>query len=335
MVTLHANQFRDHWFVVARSSEVRGSTPLAATVFGKPFALARDPQLGVIAFEDRCPHRGVPLSLGKLGRDGLICRYHGWTFGADGRCRLSPSCDIAGKVDIRVPVFPLNERDGLIWISASNLNPMPLRSMALDANQRRFVTRLHWRAPILDAQENFLDALHTAFIHPGLVRNDSRRSEVQVMLHKSPDGFTVDYVGQLRQSGLLFRLFESPRTLERAHFSGLGMAQIEYHYKNGCKIWISLYFTPETEASTHVFATLHVAGRWAPAWLVRTLVWPLLKRVGRQDQSILEAQERTRARFPERRYVVTDSDIARPYLEAAWNGRASEMPERHEISLSL
>jgi hypothetical protein len=69
--------------------------------------------------------------------------------------------------------------------------------------------------------------------------------------------------------------------------------------------------------------------------LVRVLVWPLLKRVGHQDQFILEEQERSRVRFPQRRYVVTDFDIARPYLEAAWNGRELEMPERCEISLML
>ena len=335
MVDLFAEKFRDHWFVLARSSEVRGTVPLSATAFGKPFALVRDPKLGVIAFEDRCPHRGVPLSLGRLGPDGLVCRYHGWTFSADGRCRHAPGCDPGDKIKVRVPVFPIQEKDGLIWISAEKSNPMPLRAMELVPNQRRFVTRLNWRAPILDAQENFLDALHTAFIHPGIVRNDSQRIEVKVILQKTPDGFTVDYLGQARQSGLLFRLFESPRVLERAHFSGLSMAQIEYHYKNGWKIWISLYFTPETATSTHVFATLHVAGRWAPAWLVRMLVWPLLKRVGRQDQFILEEQERTRTRFPERRYVVTNSDIARPYLEAAWNDRDAETPERREISLTL
>jgi hypothetical protein len=76
VVELLANQFRDHWFVVARSSEVNGSAPLSVTGFGKPFALVRDPRSGVIAFEDRCPHRGVPLSLGKLGSEGLVCGYH-------------------------------------------------------------------------------------------------------------------------------------------------------------------------------------------------------------------------------------------------------------------
>jgi phenylpropionate dioxygenase-like ring-hydroxylating dioxygenase large terminal subunit len=133
---------------------------------------------------------------------------------------------------------------------------MPLWAMALVPNQRRFITRMNWRAPILDGHENFLDPLHTPLIHTGIVRNGAQRVQVKVVLKKSAEGFTVEYFGQPRQSGLLFRLFESPRTLERAYFSGLSMAQIEYHYKNGWNIWISLYFTRETATSTHVLATL-------------------------------------------------------------------------------
>jgi phenylpropionate dioxygenase-like ring-hydroxylating dioxygenase large terminal subunit len=212
---------------------------------------------------------------------------------------------------------------------------MPLRAMGLDPARQRFLGQLKWRAPILEAQENFLDALHTPLIHPGMVRHDSQRTAVKIVLQITADGFVIDYSGQPRQTGWLFKLFESARESERAYFSGMSMAQIEYRYKSGWAAWISLYFTPETPASTHVFATLHVEGRWAPAPLVRMLVWPLLQRVGRQDQFILEQQEKNRASFPERRPVVTDMDIARPYLEAAWNGHDVALPDRREFTLML
>jgi phenylpropionate dioxygenase-like ring-hydroxylating dioxygenase large terminal subunit len=335
MVGIFAEHFSNHWFVVARSDEV-SATPIAVVAFGRPFTLVRDSALGVLAFEDRCPHRGAPLSLGKLGSRGLTCAYHGWTFGRDGRCLSRPGTGAtASNADIRVPVFPARERDGLIWISAKDSNPLPPRALELDPAKRRFLAQLSWRAPILEAQENFLDALHTPFIHPGLVRNSRQRAAVRVILQKTADGFMVDYSGQPRQTGWLFKLFESPRASERAYLSGLGMAQIEYRYQSGWAIWISLYFTPETPSSTHVFATLHMAGRWAPSWLIRLLVWPLLKRVGLQDQFILEQQELTRRLFPERHHVVTELDIARPYLEAAWNGREAEMPDRRECTMML
>jgi phenylpropionate dioxygenase-like ring-hydroxylating dioxygenase large terminal subunit len=333
MVGIFPEQFRDHWFVIARSTQV-GTTPTSVTAFCRPFALVRDPKLGVLAFEDRCPHRGVPLSLGRLGAQGLTCRYHGWTFGADGRCR-SQAGATRPAADIRVPVFPVREQDGLIWISARDSNPLPSRALGLKGSKQRLLAQFTWRAPILEVQENFLDALHTPLIHTGLVRANSQRAAVKVVLQKTDDGFVVDYSGQPRQTGWLYRLFESPRANERAYFSSLSMAQIEYRYQSGWAIWISLYFTPETANTTHVFATLHVAGRWAPAWLMRLLVLPLLKRVGRQDQFILEQQELRRGQFPERRYVVTELDIARPYLAAAWSGLETELPDRCECTMML
>jgi phenylpropionate dioxygenase-like ring-hydroxylating dioxygenase large terminal subunit len=335
MVDIFAEHFRDRWFVVARSGEV-GAVPIAAVAFGRPFALVRDPALGVLAFEDRCPHRGAPLSKGRLGPAGLTCLYHGWTFGADGRCRILPGASGSPPVsNIRVPVFAVRERDGLIWISAKDSNPLPQRALELDPVNRRFLAQFKWAAPILEAQENFLDAQHTPFIHPGIVRNASKRAPVKAVLQRTSDGFVVDYSGQPQQTGWLFKLFESPRSSERAYFSGLSMAQIEYRYQSGWAVWLSVYFTPETAASTHVFATLHVAGRWAPSWLIRLLVWPLLKRVGRQDQFIVEQQELTRRHFPQRQHVVTELDIARPYLEAAWNGREAELPDRRECTMML
>jgi phenylpropionate dioxygenase-like ring-hydroxylating dioxygenase large terminal subunit len=335
MVDIFAEHFRERWFVVARSAAV-GAIPIPVVAFGRPFALVRDPARGVLAFEDRCPHRGAPLSVGRFGPAGLTCRYHGWTFGADGRCRSLPGAAASLSVsNFRVSVFPVQERDGLIWISAKDSNPLPQRALELDPASRRFVQQFKWRAPILEAQENFLDAQHTPTIHPKIVRNDSKRAPVRVVLQRTGDGFVVDYSGQPQQTGWLFRLFESPRTSERAYFSGLSMAQIEYRYQSGWAAWISLYFTPETATSTHVFATLHVAGRWAPSWLIRLLVWPFLKRVGRQDQYIVEQQELTRCQFPQRHHVVTELDIARPYLEAAWNGRDTDLPDRRECTMML
>lgn len=34
-------------------------------------------------FEDRCPHLGLPLSMGQVEGDRLRCRYHGWAFSTD------------------------------------------------------------------------------------------------------------------------------------------------------------------------------------------------------------------------------------------------------------
>ncbi len=52
----------------------------------------RDSVGTVRALANRCPHRRLPLSMGRVIPDGLQCGYHGWTFdGATGRCTLIPN----------------------------------------------------------------------------------------------------------------------------------------------------------------------------------------------------------------------------------------------------
>ena len=42
------------------------------------------------AMSDLCVHRGTALSLGWVQGDELVCAYHGWRYGADGRCVAIP-----------------------------------------------------------------------------------------------------------------------------------------------------------------------------------------------------------------------------------------------------
>ena len=41
---------------------------------------------GVVAMNNRCPHRSAKLHLGWNRGDSIQCAYHGWTYGADGQC---------------------------------------------------------------------------------------------------------------------------------------------------------------------------------------------------------------------------------------------------------
>ncbi|HYT39313.1 MAG TPA: Rieske 2Fe-2S domain-containing protein, partial [Acidimicrobiia bacterium] len=85
-----AVELPDEWYVACLSSELGRRRPLVRTVSGMPLCLFRDGGGWAAAVVDRCPHRNVPLSLGRL-RDGLLeCRYHGWRFDRSGACRTIP-----------------------------------------------------------------------------------------------------------------------------------------------------------------------------------------------------------------------------------------------------
>jgi phenylpropionate dioxygenase-like ring-hydroxylating dioxygenase large terminal subunit len=325
---------RGNWFALALSRNV-GSRPARVLFFGAPLAVARNAEGTALVLEDRCPHRGVPLSRGRMGPEGIVCPFHGWTFDAQGRCvRMPGAADGCPVADVRVPALATMERDGIVWASQSADAPLPERVLAMDPGCRRFLWQSTWRGPIVEVLENFLDPLHTHSIHPGLVRAGTRRP-VEAVLRRQGDGFRVDYTGNEEQSGFLFRLFESRRLLERAWLSGPGVAQLEYRYASGWSACISIHCSPETAATTHVFATLHVTGRWAPAWLVRLLVWPFLRKVAAQDQAMLEEQSRGLAEFPGRRPCISALDLARPYIEAAWDASPRPLPDERRVLMHL
>ncbi|HXV94126.1 MAG TPA: Rieske 2Fe-2S domain-containing protein [Pseudonocardia sp.] len=110
--------FRGYWYPVTWSSKVTG-TPTAFTLCDERIVLVRDGGTAY-ALHDRCPHRGVPLSMGDQQFAGtLSCAYHGWTFDLEsGRLAAvitdGPDSPICGKV--RVRTYPVEERLRLVWV---------------------------------------------------------------------------------------------------------------------------------------------------------------------------------------------------------------------------
>src|SRR5512132_1863284 len=98
--------FRDYWYPVTWSRKV-GARPIAVTVLGERIMLIRD-KGRVRALNDRCPHRGVPLSHPMSSREfpgssTWSCCYHGWTFDLETGVLVAaitdgPDSPICGKV---------------------------------------------------------------------------------------------------------------------------------------------------------------------------------------------------------------------------------------------
>lgn len=337
MTTWHPSHYA-RWFPALCAAQLRRS-PVAVTVLDRPVALVRGADGQLFALEDRCPHRHAPLSAGTATDSGIACPYHGWRFDSQGRlCEIPgmpPECALP---QVRVRSIAVREHDGLIWLRLDGRDEGDLPRMLAENSpgSRRFLWQTSWQANVVDAIENFLDPLHTHWIHPGLVRSGAARQAMTARMQSSEIGFVVSYLDQPQQSGLLYRLFESPRESERAIFNAPGSAQIEYRYVNGGIVRITLHFTPESVARTAVFATLHVENRWAPAWLVRRLVWPFLKRVNDQDARMLAMQSDNLRRFPGVRGASTQLDLVRPWIESFWaTGEAPDDRSVREVRIFL
>jgi phenylpropionate dioxygenase-like ring-hydroxylating dioxygenase large terminal subunit len=325
------------WFVVARADRIR-KNPYAATLLGRPIMLARLDGEHLAGFEDRCPHRQAPLSAGRVVQGTLQCPYHGWRFGPAGALVEIPGMPEGGCIPgIRARTIDVIEHGGLVWarLEDHDDNDIPGVARNLTAANRRFLWQATWHAGAVDILENVLDPMHTHFVHRGLVRRPTARRDIVVRCSSTTDGFSVDYAGNAQQSGLIYRLFESPREFERAHFSAPGSVQLDYGYRDGSRVRISLHVSPESDIRSQVFGTLHIDGRRAPAWAVRLFVWPFIRRVARQDARILAMQTANARRFPERRDAITPCDIVRRRLLAVWDddprGMTETIPDRETV----
>jgi nitrite reductase/ring-hydroxylating ferredoxin subunit len=114
----------DYWFVMERSAAVE-SKPVGLHMLDRSIVLVRAADGSILALEDRCPHQGVPLSHGRLGPHGLMCRYHGWSFNAAGRCTSMPGMSSDFIDEVRVQSYQAQEKQGLIWIARNPNALMP------------------------------------------------------------------------------------------------------------------------------------------------------------------------------------------------------------------
>ena len=63
---------RNCWYVAAWDNEV-GRAPFARTILNEPVVLFRTESGAAVALEDRCCHRHLPLSMGRVIGDQLQC----------------------------------------------------------------------------------------------------------------------------------------------------------------------------------------------------------------------------------------------------------------------
>jgi phenylpropionate dioxygenase-like ring-hydroxylating dioxygenase large terminal subunit len=111
---------RDLWYMPALSSSLKPGQMRREMLLSEPVLLGRMRDGAAFAMRDICPHRGVPLSAGKILPENTVqCPYHGWRFRQDGVCSAIPSLVEGQDLDpekIRVRNYPLREQDGLIWV---------------------------------------------------------------------------------------------------------------------------------------------------------------------------------------------------------------------------
>jgi len=157
------------WYVAAWDHELLDGRKLARTILEKPLVLFRGESGKYVALDDRCCHRGAPLSMGRIEGDCLRCMYHGMKYDPSGACIEVPGQDRIPKT-YRVRSYPVEERGHLLWIWMGDpaladpdliVDYPPLT----DPDWRGLPAYLHYDANWLLIVDNLSDLGHLAFVH--------------------------------------------------------------------------------------------------------------------------------------------------------------------------
>jgi nitrite reductase/ring-hydroxylating ferredoxin subunit len=137
------------WWPVAHGVDLQDK-PVAVRIANTSLALYRDASGTAQAVLDRCPHRRMPLSLGRITRDGLIqCGYHGWSFNGAGQCEVIPNFRPGERPSGRIVVYvyAVSERGGLVLVHSRGLVDDPLPKALSELGETRVAGRLEVRSP--------------------------------------------------------------------------------------------------------------------------------------------------------------------------------------------
>jgi phenylpropionate dioxygenase-like ring-hydroxylating dioxygenase large terminal subunit len=160
---------KNAWYVAAWDHELREG-PLPATILGENIVLFRRKDGQAAALANQCPHRRLPLSMGRVQDGELECGYHGLTFNHAGDCTRAPCADQLPE-RARVRAYPIEERYGLLWIwmgapeAADPASIFPVEhwgDLAWGCNRGG---SMEVGCNYLHITDNLLDPSHVAWVH--------------------------------------------------------------------------------------------------------------------------------------------------------------------------
>ena len=203
---VHQPRLRHAWHAVLRTVDVTGVRPVAVRVCGEDLVAWRTADGAVAVAPDRCPHREAPLSLGAMVGGRLECAYHGWSFGAGGRCELVPASgpDAAIPPRAHLACVRSQERYGLVWVCLDEPDgDLPSVPEDADPTFRRIVQSVdRWSAAATRMVDNFNDVAHFPWVHAGTFGSAAERRVAPVALEQMGDWYGWRYEVTAANDGL-------------------------------------------------------------------------------------------------------------------------------------
>jgi vanillate O-demethylase monooxygenase subunit len=263
------------WYVACLSTDLNSTDMLARLLLNRHVLMYRTEAGAPVAMQDRCPHRFVPLHLGKREGDEVVCPYHGLKFNGQGTCTYNPHGNNAIPKAAQVKTYPLLERFGFIWIwvgeAAADESKLPDYS-PLDIGHENAVayTYMHTDANYELLVDNVMDLSHIDHLHGEIITTRGKLSPLTPALREGDDTLSARWEWAQQPAMLIFNQFLPEPAAEARMFFDITWAppaniqlSVGATQNNGaldlenCVGQYDLHtVTPETETSTHYwFAT--------------------------------------------------------------------------------
>lgn len=297
------------WYAAAWDVEVQRSL-LARTICNRPIVLYRKLDGTPVALADACWHRLLPLSLGTLHGDGVICGYHGLEFDDSGRCVYMPSQETINP-SAYVKSYPLVERHRFVWLW---MGEPALADPAL-------IPDLHWNddpawaadGKYIHAEcdyrlvvDNLMDLTHETYVHGSSIGNRAVAEAPFEATHGESTATITRWMididappfwrGQLGRSGNVDRWqiirFQAPSTIAiDVGVAPTGTGAPQGDRSHGVNGFVLNTMTPETDRTCHyfwAFARNYRIDEQARTHALREGVAAIF----REDERILAAQQK-------------------------------------------
>jgi vanillate O-demethylase monooxygenase subunit len=297
------------WYAAAWDTEVKRAL-LPRTIGNRKLVLYRTEAGQAVALEDACWHRLVPLSLGRLRGDDVVCGYHGLAFNPRGRCVFMPSQETINP-SACVRAFPLAEKHRFVWVwlgdpALADPALVPDLHWNLDPAWAGDGKALHLGCDYRLIIDNLMDLTHETFVHGSSIGNaavaeapfeathgDRTATVTRWMRNIDPPPF---WAGQLGKPGKVDRWqiirFEAPSTIAiDVGVAPAGTGAPEGDRSQGVNGYVLNTITPETETSCHYFWAFVRNYRIAEQRLT-TELREGVARIFNEDVAVLEAQQR-------------------------------------------
>ncbi|CCA92109.1 vanillate monooxygenase [Novosphingobium sp. PP1Y] len=158
---------RNLWYMAAWDDEIPENGMLSRTLLDDKWLIARLSDGSYAMLADRCPHRFVPLSKGKLEADVIHCPYHGLGFDRTGACVHNPF-PAEPPAHVRARTMPVVHRHHGLWFwpgDPQKADPALIPDFGFveraGMSRSRLVIKGHYEL----LTDNLMDLTHAEFLH--------------------------------------------------------------------------------------------------------------------------------------------------------------------------